>query len=107
MKREEKDFIRNMPEKYRPRGAWTNFWSAVLYGIPIIGWIFLIVHAISDKNVNRRSFARMYFCGFFLVFLFVGVAAVLLLVVFPDMGAQIMAMIQEYINMIMGMIKGG
>lgn len=101
MKREEKDFIRNLPEKYRPRGAWTCFWSAVLYTIPLIGWICLLVHAISGKNVNRRSFARMYFCGFFLGAIIFAVFAVLLFVVFPEYGGMIMEQFQGLIGQFM------
>lgn len=107
MKREEKDFIANMPEKYRPKGAWALFWYSVLYSVPIIGQICLLVHAISDKNISRRSFARRYFCFAFLVAIVVAVLAVLFLVVFPDMGAQLMAMIKQFIEQFMQMIPKG
>lgn len=52
----------NVPDNLQPIGAWTYFWLSVLYGIPVIGFIFLIIHAISGANINRRNYARSYFC---------------------------------------------
>lgn len=49
------------PKKYRPISAWGYIGYMVLYTIPIIGTIFLIIFAFSDKNINRRNFARSYF----------------------------------------------
>jgi len=59
--------IAQLPEKYRPLGAWSYFGLSVLYSIPIIGLIFLIVFAVSDKNINRRSFSRSFFCAYIIV----------------------------------------
>ena len=36
---------------------WAYFWLSVLYCIPVIGWIFLIIHSASNKNLNRKKFA--------------------------------------------------
>ena len=52
-----------LPKAYRPLSAWDYFLRAVLYAIPVIGWIFLLVHAIADKSRHGRSFARSYFCA--------------------------------------------
>jgi len=49
-------------KEYRPLSSWNYFGRCVLYAIPIIGWIFLLVHAINGKNRHGRSFARSYFC---------------------------------------------
>ena len=62
MKREEKAEIQKLPEKYRPIGAWKIFGLSILYAIPLIGQIFMIIHALSDNNINRRCYARSYFC---------------------------------------------
>lgn len=51
-----------LPEKYRPLGMWSYFGYTILFSIPLIGFIFLIIYAFSDKNINRRNFARSYFC---------------------------------------------
>lgn len=52
------------PEKYRPLSPWGYFGYSLLFCIPIIGWIFWIVFAFSGKNINRRNYARSFFCHF-------------------------------------------
>ena len=56
-----------MVKPYRPLSAWNYFWRSVLYAIPVIGWIFLLVHAIKCKNLNARNFARSFFCTLLVV----------------------------------------
>ena len=58
----EKDEINRLPSKYRPMGAWSYFGYQILFALPIIGWIALLICALSGSNINRRSFARSYFC---------------------------------------------
>ena len=58
----EKDEISRLPSKYRPMGAWSYFGYQILFALPIIGWIALLVCALSGSNIVRRSFARSYFC---------------------------------------------
>lgn len=48
-------------------GAWSYVFLDILYLIPIIGLIFLIVHSFSDKNENRKHYARSYFARFLLI----------------------------------------
>ncbi|MCR5618351.1 MAG: hypothetical protein K6F83_08685 [Clostridiales bacterium] len=48
--------------KYKPLTAWQYFWLQILFAIPVVGFVFLIVFSISPANINRRSFARSYFC---------------------------------------------
>ena len=50
-------------KEYRPISSWGYFGRCILYSIPVIGWIFLLAHAINCKNRNGRSFARSYFCA--------------------------------------------
>lgn len=52
----------NIPEEYRPISMWGYFGYEILFSIPCIGFILLIVFAVSSKNVNLRNFARSYFC---------------------------------------------
>lgn len=66
----EKNEIEQLPQKYRPLTAWAYFGYTILYSIPLIGLIFLIIHALSADNINRRSFARSYFCVIVLVLIF-------------------------------------
>lgn len=50
--------------EHRQLGPWEYFGLSVLYHIPLVGWIFLVVHAVSNKKITRRNFARHYFCEF-------------------------------------------
>ena len=60
-----------IPEAYQPLSAGTYFGLEILYALPIVGWVFLICHAIGSRNINKRSFARSYFCVYIIVILLV------------------------------------
>lgn len=77
----EKQEIERLPEKYRPLGAWAYFGYSLLFSLPLVGFIVLIVFALSDSNINRRSFARSFFCGFLIAAILVVVIIVIVLVV--------------------------
>ena len=66
--------LQHLPEAYRPLSPWSYFGLGVLYSLPLVGWIFLIIHAIGSTNLNRRNYARSYFC----VYLLVIIAAIVL-----------------------------
>ncbi|MCR5458211.1 MAG: hypothetical protein K6F14_09105 [Clostridiales bacterium] len=53
-----------------PLSPWKYFGLEILYSIPIIGWIFLVCHAIGASNVNKRNFARSYFCFIVVILVF-------------------------------------
>ena len=57
----------------RPLSPWAYFGLEILYTIPIIGFIFLLIHAISAPNINKRNFARSYFCILVIVAIVVGI----------------------------------
>ena len=57
-------------------GAWNYVFLNILYAIPIVGLIFLLIHSFSEKNENRRHYARSYFAGFLLIFIIVTIVAV-------------------------------
>ena len=66
--------INNIPEKYRPISMWGYFGLEILFSIPVVGFIILIVYALGGtKNVNKKNFARSYFC---FVIIFVVIAAI-------------------------------
>ncbi len=67
MNQYEKNEINTLPPKYRPLGAWSYFGYNILFALPLIGWIFMVVFALSDSNINRRSFARSFFCVWVIV----------------------------------------
>ncbi len=61
-----------LPEEYRPLGAWKYFGYEILFAIPIVGFIFLLVYSFNGSNINRRSFARSYFCKFLIALIVIG-----------------------------------
>ena len=49
-------------EQFKPVSAWGYVGYTILFAIPVLGLIFLIVFACSGKKINRRNYARSYFC---------------------------------------------
>ena len=68
----------NVPEEFQPLSPWQYFWVQILYGLPVIGFIFLIIHAIGAGNINRKNFARSYFCVLILALIITGVVLLIL-----------------------------
>ena len=54
-------------------GAWNYVLLDILYMIPVIGLIVLLIHAVGDKNDNRRYYARSYFAR---LLVFVGILVI-------------------------------
>ena len=65
--------------KYRGKqyymGAWHYVLLDILYALPIIGLIFLLVHAFSANNENRCHYARSYFARFLLIVIILALVA--------------------------------
>lgn len=62
--------------KYRPLSPWAYFGYQILFAIPVIGIILLIFYSLSDSNINRRNFARSYFCVYVLAIFIVIIGVV-------------------------------
>ncbi len=56
-----------IPEQYKPLSPWGYIGYTVLFALPIIGFISLIVFSFNSKNLNRRNFARSYWCALLIV----------------------------------------
>jgi hypothetical protein len=54
------------PSEFEPLSPWAYFGYTVLFSIPIVGFIFLIIFSIKAGNINRRNFARSYWCAYIL-----------------------------------------
>lgn len=110
MNRKEKNTIRKLPPKYRPIGAWGYLGYTILFGIPVIGWICLIVFALSGSNINRRSFARSYFAGALVIAIIIAIVFAIIYFAMPQIVDQIKAygiQLWEYIMGLIGQGKGG
>lgn len=71
-----------LPAQYRPLSAWAYFGLQLLFAIPVVGFVFLIVFSFSSGNINRRNFARSYWC-------FLLVIAIVLLILMVVAGAAL------------------
>lgn len=67
----------NIPSQYRVLSAWSYFGYNLLFSIPLIGFICAIIFAFDDTNLNRRNFARSYFCGLLIAIIVLIVFAVI------------------------------
>ena len=72
-----KQIEKHLPKSYRPISGWGYFWRAVLYAIPVLGWIVLLINALGSKNRNGRNFARSYFCALLIAIIVAAVVVVL------------------------------
>ena len=70
-----------IPPEYRPLSPWAYFGYSLLFMIPIVGFILLIVFSFVGGNINRRNFARSYWCG-----LILALAILLILIVLVFVG---------------------
>ena len=96
MNKYEREEVSALPEKYKPMGAWGYWGWSFLFSIPLIGFIILIATAIGSTNINRRSYARSYFCGFFIAVLVVAGLVALAIFVFPE--------IMEYVELLLALV---
>ena len=55
------------PERFRPLSPWAYFGYGILFAIPVIGLILLIVFSLSEQNINRRNYARSFFCALLII----------------------------------------
>lgn len=64
-------------------GPWAYFGLQLLFSIPLVGFILLIVFSFDNSNLNRRNYARSYWCA-----LIVGlVVAIVFGIIFAITGA--------------------
>lgn len=97
MNKTERNEINSLPAKYRPLGAWAYFGYSILFSLPVIGFICMIVFAISDSNINRRSYARSFFCAIILGLIIAAILIVLAMTVLPGIMEQFTEMLSQYI----------
>lgn len=64
-----------LPSDLQPLSPWAYFGYEILYALPVVGWIFLVCHAIGAQNVNKRNFARSFFVVYLLILILILVGA--------------------------------
>ena len=68
-----------VPEQYRPIKAWGYFGLNILFSLPIIGFIMLLVFTFSKSNINRRNYARSFWCAALVGLILCAIALVIIL----------------------------
>lgn len=74
------DYPNTIPNEYRPLSAWAYFGYNILFAIPLVGFIMLIVFAFDSSNINRRNYARSFFCAYLVAIIIFIVVLILALV---------------------------
>lgn len=82
----------HLTDKYSPIKPFGYFFLQILYSIPVIGFIFLLIHAIGHENINRKNFARSYFCGLLIVIILT------IIVIATGIGAGLLDYIKSMLN---------
>lgn len=82
-----------IPAQYKPIGAWGYFGLSILFSIPIVGLVFLIIFSFSNGNINRRNYARSFFCGMLVALIFIVILVLLYVFVLKD---EISALLEQY-----------
>ena len=57
----------DIPSQYQLMGPWAYFWLNILFSVPVVGFVFLIVFSFSKGNLNRRNYARSFWCAWLVV----------------------------------------
>lgn len=65
--------VKPEPDNRGLLGPWAYFGLQLLFAVPVVGLVFLIIFSFNSGNLNRRNFARSYWCGLivFLVLLII------------------------------------
>ncbi len=67
-----------IPPEYTPISMWGYFGYQIVFAIPIIGFIVLVVLAISASNINLKNYARSYFCVLIIFAIIAGIVSMIL-----------------------------
>lgn len=84
----------DLPAKFKPVGTWGYFWLKLLYTVPIVGFVFLIIHSFSNSNINRRNHARSYWCAYIILLIVLIIAFIILLIISIVTGASILELVK-------------
>ena len=82
----------SIPEKYEPLGAWSYVGLRMLFALPIIGTIFLFIYTFSDSNLNRKAFARSYWCEYLLATIVILLTIILYAILVLILGVDVIGL---------------
>lgn len=84
-----------IPDEYKPLSPWGYIGLSILYCIPIVGFVFLMIHTFSRGNLNRRSYARSYWCAA-LIGLIIGVIFAAIILIAAASGVAVSEIASSY-----------
>ncbi len=64
-------------EEFRPLSPWAYFGYSVLFTVPFIGLIVNLVFCFNSEKINRRNYARSFWCAYLLAAIIIAVFLVL------------------------------
>ena len=76
----------NIPNEYKVLSPWAYFGYNLLFSIPLIGFILAIVFAFDSSNLNRRNYARSFFCGLLIAVIILALIMILGLGTYLNVG---------------------
>lgn len=65
-----------IPEEYKPMSAWAYFGYSILFSIPLVGLIINLVLCFSKTNINKRNYARSFWCWYIIVIIAIVIATI-------------------------------
>lgn len=68
------------PSQFKPLSGWKYFGLNILFSIPVVGFVFLLIFTFSNKNINRRNYARSFWCGLLVVVILAAIAVAIALI---------------------------
>lgn len=75
--------VNDIPEEYRPISSWGYLGYMLLFGIPIAGFVMLLIYSFGGtQNINLRNFARSYL-------ILMIIAVILVTIIFIAAGAMV------------------
>ena len=87
--------------QYRPISAWGYIGYNLLFAIPLVGFILLIVFSFNKTNLNRRNYARSYWCALLIVIILVLITVVIAVV--TGTTDELIGIFQQYASSFSGM----
>lgn len=60
-------------QEFRPLSPWAYFGYSVLFTVPFIGLIVNLVFCFGSENINRRNYARSFWCAYLLAAIIIAV----------------------------------
>lgn len=87
---------KRIPDEYKPISAWGYVGLNILYCIPIVGFVFLIIHTFNGSNLNRRSYARSFWCAALIAAVLSLLAIALILIIAAVTGVAVSELAYAY-----------